>query len=89
MYYLLLDRAEKSYIEMEDMLGFVKKSKPNFNIDSRYLKVMFRKFNQDDGIPSNRLSYFGFLNMIKPQFDSRAANDLLSRDSVVAGNEYN
>ena len=71
---------------MEDMITYIKRSRPNFNIDARYLKAMFKKFNQDDNTSTDKLTYFGYLNMIKPYFDTKAACDLLLRDSVVTGN---
>lgn len=71
---------------MEDMITYIKKSRPNFNIDARYLKAMFKKFNQDDSISSEKMTYFGYLNLIKPYFDSKAACELLLRDSVAPGN---
>ena len=74
---------------MEDIVTYIKRSKPAFNIDSRYLKAMFKKFNQDDSIPSDRLTYFGYLNTIKPHFNSKMASELLLRDSIVMGNEFN
>lgn len=54
-------------------------------MDHRYLKSLFARLNQDDRVPSDRLTYFGYLNIIKPYFDNALARDLLLRDSVAIG----
>lgn len=40
-------------------------------------------------MPEGRLTYFGYLSIIKPHFDSWAARDLLSRDSRSTGDTIN
>lgn len=89
LYYKQIDRSEKGYIDSEDIVTFIKKSKPTFNIDHRYLKSLFAKLNQDPKIPRDRLTYFGYLNIIKPYFDTQLARDLLFRDSITMGSEIN
>lgn len=74
---------------MLDFIAFVKKNKPQFNVDARYLKALFVKFNKDEKVPEGRLTYFGYLNIIKPHFNTEFARDLLSRDSRSAGNSVN
>ena len=71
------------------MITFIKKSKPTFNIDHRYLCSLFNKLNNNDrdNIPKDRLTYFGYLNIIKPYFDNKLAKDLLLRDSIAMGTE--
>lgn len=70
-------------------MAFIKKSKPQFNIDIRYLNSLFTRLNQDDRVPSDRLTYFGYLNIVKPYFESNLARDLLMRDSISMGAEVN
>lgn len=89
MYYKQIDRCEKGYIDTEDIVTFIKKSKPAFNVDHRYLKSLFIRLNQDDRVPSERLTYFGYLNIIKPYFDSVLARDILLRDTIALGTEIN
>ena len=50
---------------------------------------MFSKLNQDERVPHDRLTYFGYLNMIKPYFETGLARDLLMRDSISMGSEIN
>lgn len=68
------------------MITYIKRSKPNYNIDLRYLKAMFKKFNHDEHVNGEKMTYFGYLNLIKPHFDSKIANELLARDTVTSCN---
>lgn len=43
--------------------------------------ALFKKVNGDHAKDSSRLSYFGYLNLIKPYFNEHLARDLLLRDS--------
>lgn len=47
------------------------------------------RLNQDDRVPSDRLTYFGYLNIVKPYFETSLARDLLTRDSIAMGVEVN
>jgi hypothetical protein len=89
LYFSQIDRNDKGYIDTEDFVTFIKKSKPSFNIDHRYLKALFVNLNQDDKVPTQRLTYFGYLNIIKPSFNPQYARDVLMRDSIAPGTEIN
>jgi len=43
---------------------------------------LFKKVNGDHSKDNSRLSYFGYLNLIKPYFNEHLARDLLLRDSM-------
>lgn len=89
LYFKQIDRSDKGYIDTEDFVTFIKKSKPSFNIDHRYLKLLYARLNQDDKVPIERLTYFGYLNIIKPYFNNELARDLLLRDTIATNKEIN
>ena len=48
---------------------------------------MITKLNKDSKVPKDRLTYFGYLNIIKPYFDTNLAKDLLLRDNMGAAKD--
>ena len=68
-----------SYL-MKDIHSFL----ANDKIRDRDVLLLFSRFG-DSGV--GRMTYLGYLSMLKPYFDHELARDLLLRDTVAHGKE--
>jgi len=49
-----------------------------------HLIALFKKVNGDHAKDNTRLTYFGYLNLIKPYFNEQLAKDILMRDTLAS-----
>ncbi len=62
----------------------VKRFVNNERIRDKDIIALFKRVNGDHAKDNTRLTYFGYLNLIKPYFNEQLARDLLLRDKYSA-----
>ena len=77
-FFNVLDITEKGFVDLYDVKRFVNNEK----IREEDIIALFKRVNGDHSKDNTKLTYFGYLNLIKPYFNEHLARDLLLRDNL-------
>lgn len=79
-----MDITEKGFVDMYDVKRFVNNEK----IREKDIIALFKRVNGDHSKDNTKLTYFGYLNLIKPYFNEQLARDLLLRDTLCKNGRF-